>query len=135
MSGSFESRTCGRVGAAVAAGPEVAQLADGVRVEGARHDLRVAEGRHALDHLVGGLVRERDEQDLARRDDAGLDRVRRAAADDARLARAGAGEDDERPAGDLGSRALGVVQVMQQRLPCFASLPSLARCVKCPPSV
>ena len=49
-------------------------------------------------------------------DYAGLDRVRRAPADDARLARARAGEDHERPARGLDGRALGVVEVSQRRL-------------------
>ena len=103
----------GRVGATVAAGPEVAQLAHRVGVEGAGHHARVAQGGHALDHLVRGLVGERHEQDPARRDDAGRDRIRRAAADDARLARARAGEDHQRAARGLGGRALSLVQVRQ----------------------
>ncbi len=57
-----------RVGAAVAAGPEVSELPDGVRVERACHHAAVAQGGHPLDHLVRRLVRERNEQDLVRRD-------------------------------------------------------------------
>ncbi len=77
--------------------------------------------RHPLDHLVGRLVRERDQQDLAGRDSAGLDRVRRAPADDPRLARAGAGEDHQRPARDVDGFSLGLVQVIEKlvRWSCF----------------
>ena len=85
-----------------------------MRMEGARHHARVAQGGHAVDHLVGGLVSERDQQDLARRNRARLDRVRRPVADDARLARARAGQDDERATRKLDGLALGRVQVSQQ---------------------
>ena len=107
----------GRILAAVAAGPEVAELADGVRVEGARHHLRVAEGGHALDHLVGGLVRERDEQHPC---SAGTTPVSIACAARRLMTRVlpvpGAGEDDQRPAGDLSGRALRFVQIRQHLL-------------------
>ena len=105
------------IGAVVAAGPEVAQLADGVRVEGARHHVPVAQGGHAPDHLAGGLVGKRDQQDPRGRDDAGLDRVRRATADHARLAGARAGQNDQRAAGGLDGLALGVVEVVHSLRP------------------
>ncbi len=75
----------------VGAGPEVAELANGMRVEGARHDFGLTEGGHAIDHLVGSLVGEGDEQDLGDRHDASLEGVGGATTDDARLARSGAG--------------------------------------------
>ena len=67
-------------------------------------------------HLGGRLVGERHEQRLLRVDGAGRDRVRGAVADDPRLAGAGAGEDDERPARGRGSLALLVVQAGQDGL-------------------
>ena len=67
----------------------------------------------AADHLVGGLVGEGDEQDLVRRYNASLDRVRGATADHPRLARAGAGQDEERAARGEDGLALGVVEVAE----------------------
>lgn len=55
-----------------------------------------------------------DEQDPAGRYNAGLDRKRRASADDPCLAGARAGEDYQRPARGLGSSALSVVQAIEQ---------------------
>jgi hypothetical protein len=101
----------GRLSTVVAAGPEVAQLADGVRVERARHHVRVPECGHALHHLVSSLVRKRDEQDPASGNGFGVYGMRRAAADDTCLARASAGKDDERTVCDLDGGFLGVVQV------------------------
>ena len=47
-------------------------------------------------HFLGGFVRERDRQDLVRQRVAVADQVCDAAGDDARLAGAGAGEDQQR---------------------------------------
>ncbi len=49
-----------------------------------------------LAHLLRGLVRERDREDLVRPRAAAVDQVREAVREDARLARAGAGEDEQR---------------------------------------
>ena len=51
----------------------------------------------ALPHLLRGLVGEGDGEDLALLRQAGPDQVGDAVGDDARLARAGAGEDEQRP--------------------------------------
>ena len=48
-------------------------------------------------HFLGGLVGERDGEDFVRLGVAVADEIRDAAGDDARLARAGAGEDEQRP--------------------------------------
>jgi len=53
------------------------------------------EGAHAVEHLTGGLVGEREEQDLRRRD-AGLEEAGDAVRQGAGLAAAGAGDDEER---------------------------------------
>jgi hypothetical protein len=52
---------------------------------------------HALAHFVGGLVRERDGEDLVRRDAAFGDEVRDPVRNDARLPGPGAGQDEQRP--------------------------------------
>jgi hypothetical protein len=65
-----------------------------------RHDPHVLGDRradqvpNALTHLVGGLVREGDGEDVAR-PDAGAQQMRYAVGDDARLARTGAGDDQD----------------------------------------
>jgi hypothetical protein len=51
----------------------------------------------ALAHLAGGLVRERDRKDLVRLDAGGEDQVRDPVGEDARLAGARAGDDEQRP--------------------------------------
>ena len=72
---------------------------------------RVAE---PLDHLAGGLVGERDDEDLVGRHDVGRDGVGGPPADDAGLARSGAGQDRHGSAGREDGLALGVVQVVEQ---------------------
>ena len=69
---------------------------------------------HALEplaHLPRGLVRERDREDLVRLHAARADEVRDAIREDARLPRARAGDDEERPLRREDSLALGLVQV------------------------
>ena len=67
-----------------------------------RRDVQVLRDRladeidDALAHLGGGLVSERHREDRPRRD-AALEQARHALRDDARLARARAGEDEHRP--------------------------------------
>ncbi len=53
-------------------------------------------GCHALPHLVGGLVGEGDRQNAGTRDAVRFHQVRHAVRDDARLAAAGAGQQQER---------------------------------------
>ena len=67
----------------------------------------------ALPHLAGGLVGEGDGQDVAR-PHALLEQVGDAAGDDARLAAAGAGEDQQRALEVRDRLALGVGQVGEQ---------------------
>ena len=71
---------------------------------GAEHPLE------ALAHLPRGLVRERDREDLARLDLQVLDEVGDAMRQDARLPRARAGDDEQRPLGVLNGLALGLVE-------------------------
>ena len=82
-------------------------------VEGAHLDLppvvRADEGDDPLAHLAGGLVREGDGEDPPRGDVPDADEVGDAVGDDPRLARSGAGEDEERPLGRRdGAGLLGV---------------------------
>ena len=64
-----------------------------------------------LAHLPRRLVREGDRQDLVRLHAAGSDQVRDAVGQHARLARARAGDDEQRALGGEDGLALGVVQV------------------------
>ena len=64
-------------------------------------------------HLAGGLVGEGDGEDVAGAD-ALLQQVGDAARDDARLAAAGAGQDEQRPFDVRDGLALGGGQVGQQ---------------------
>ena len=90
---------------------ELARVAEPVRI-GAQHPRAGGVERHqphrpraradeqldALAHLLRGLVRERDREDLARARLAGREQVGDPVRQHARLARAGAGEDQQRPA-------------------------------------
>ena len=84
------------------------------RVEGAERDgggeVGADAAREALAHLAGGLVGERDRQDLAGVRDAALDEVRGALGHDARLAGAGAGDDEQRAVGAQHGLALLGIQ-------------------------
>ena len=69
---------------------------------------------HAPAHLLGGLVGERDRQDLMRVGLAGEDEEGNAMGQHARLARTGTREDQERPLA-MGDRlALGLVEAIEQ---------------------
>ena len=70
--------------------------------------------RKPLDHLAGGLVGERDDEHLVRRHGLGRDGVRRPPADDAGLARARGGQDDDRPLDRQDGLPLRVVQVVEE---------------------
>ena len=89
---------------------EVARQADGRRLAAQQPRAERVKRRHphaaavgaeqrldARAHLLGGLVRERDGEHLVRLGVAVADEVGDAAGDDARLAGAGAGEDQQRP--------------------------------------
>ncbi len=85
---------------------EVPELRERGGVERARLDALRAELLKPGTHLAGGLVGERDGEDLGRLERAGQDLVRDPARDRRRLARAGAREDADRPAHGLDRRAL-----------------------------
>jgi hypothetical protein len=68
----------------------------------------------ALAHLGRGLVGERDRKDLVLPRAPAVDEVREPVREDARLARAGSGEDQERPVAVRHSRALGRVQPVEE---------------------
>ena len=70
----------------------------------------------ALAHLLRGLVRERDREDLARPRRARVDEPGDAVGEHAGLARAGAREDQQRAVGVLDGLALGLVQALEQAL-------------------
>ena len=74
------------------------------------------QGLHPLAHLAGGLVCEGDGQDLARPRGPAAHQVRDAVREHAGLARAGAGEDQQRPLAMQHGLALGLVQPLQQGL-------------------
>jgi hypothetical protein len=86
---------------------------------------------HAFLHFARGLVGERDAENVSRRD-AALDHVRDAEGDDARLARARAGEDQHRAANGFDGLALlrverGQIQHRARSLICAeanASIPA-----------
>ena len=69
----------------------------------------------ALGHLAGGLVGEGDGQDGVGRDAFLADQPGDAAGDDAGLARAGSGEDQQRAFGGLDGGALFGIQVGELR--------------------
>jgi hypothetical protein len=71
---------------------------------------------HALAHLLRGLVGEGDGQQLARARATGLHQPRDAVRQDARLARAGAGEDQQRAVTVRDGLALRRVEALQQGL-------------------
>ena len=84
------------------------------RVERARLDVaaRLADERDdPLAQLAGGPVRERHREDLPRPDALDADEVRDAVGEDARLAAAGAGEDEERAIGRRDGPRLLRIQV------------------------
>ena len=91
-----------------------AQHAAAGRVEGEDPDRPRRLPEHPLEplaHLPRRLVRERDREDLVRLHAARADEVRDAVREDARLPRAGAGDDEERALGREHGLALGLVQV------------------------
>ena len=70
----------------------------------------------ALAHLLRGLVREGDREDLARPDAAGLDQPGEPVGQHARLARAGPGEHEQRAGLVCHGLALGLVEAREQVL-------------------
>ena len=69
---------------------------------------------HALPHLLGGFVGEGDREDVPRRHAFFGDQVGDAMSDDARLAGAGAGENQQRAFGCLDGFALLFVEGRQE---------------------
>ena len=89
------------------------------RVERRDRRVRVAVRHELVDpglHLVGGLVRERQREDLRRPRAAGGDQPRDPAGDDLRLARAGARDHEQRPVAVGDGLALLGVEAAEQRL-------------------
>ena len=83
-------------------------------VEGQDPDRARDAAEHVLEplaHLARRLVREGDREDLLRLDPVRVDQVRDPVREDARLAGAGAGDDEERPLGREDGLPLGGVQV------------------------
>ena len=81
------------------------------------HIARVARPTQQLDalaHLRRGLVGERDRQDLARLGLPGADQVRDPVGQDARLARAGAREDQQRAFAVRHGVALGRIEALEE---------------------
>ena len=76
----------------------------------------VPEVREPAGHLSRGLVGERDDEDVARSDDAGGEGPGDPPRDDPGLARAGAGQDAQRPGRDRDGRALVRIEVGEQRV-------------------
>jgi hypothetical protein len=75
---------------------------------------RGAEQRlQALTHLASGLIGEGDREHVVGRDALVLDQVRDAMDDDARLAGAGPGDDEQRAARGLDGFALGRVEAFE----------------------
>ena len=70
----------------------------------------------ALAHLLGGLVREGDRQDLVGLGLVGVDQVRHAVRQHARLPTARAREDQQRPLAMRDRLSLGLVEPFQQLL-------------------
>ena len=78
----------------------------------------------ALGHLAGGLVGEGDGQNRVGRDAFFLDQPGDAAGDDAGLARAGAGQDEQRALGGFDGGALFGIQIGEERLQGVGPVPS-----------
>ena len=95
-----------------------AQHAHAEGVEGGEQ--RLGQGRagqqllHALAHLGRGLVGKGDGEDGIRRDALRLNEIRNAVRDDARLARAGAGQDQDRTIRGLHGGALLRIHLFEQ---------------------
>ncbi len=70
----------------------------------------------ALRHLAGGLVGEGDGENGVGRDALFLNEPGDSAGDDAGLARAGAGKDEQRALGGFNSSALFGIQIGEERL-------------------
>ena len=74
---------------------------------------------HPSAHLLGRLVGERDREDLARLGLVGIDQERDPVREHARLAAAGAREDQQRPLAVGDGLTLGLVEVLEQLLQVF----------------
>ena len=95
-------------------GPEVAQLAQRRRVEGARLHPLGPEPAQPAPHLTGRTRGESDGEHLGRRVDPGGHAVGDAVGDRPGLARAGAGEHPDRPAQRLGHLPLLGVEAREE---------------------
>ena len=99
-------------------------------VEGEDPDRARRAAEHALEplaHLAGGLVRERDREDLVRLHAVRADQVRDAVREHARLPRARAGDDEQRPVDVEHGLPLGRIEVGEELLVrCDGHRPMLA---------
>ena len=102
-----------------------AQNAHAQRVESGDQRLRerrVAEQPiHALGHFAGGFVGEGDGQNRVGRDILFLDEPGDAVCDHARLARSGAGQDQQRAVGGFDCGALFGIEMVEERMQGVAS--------------
>ena len=103
----------GRLGA-VDAWPEMTKLAECRGMERGRRHASMTEVREPACHLACCLVRERDDQDVARADDLRGQRVGHPPRDHAGLAAAGPGQDAQRSVGDRDRLALGGIEVREE---------------------
>ena len=94
--------------------PEVTELAEGGRMEGRRRDPGPTERGEPLAHLAGGLVGERDDERVRRRDRPRLDRIGHPARDRPGLAGPGAGQDADRAGRREDRLALGRIEVREE---------------------
>ena len=96
----------------------LAEDAHARRVEGGDERRADADGPeqalHPPGHLAGGLVGERDGEEIPRGHALGRGQPRDAVGDDPRLAAARAGEDEERPFSVGDGFALGGVQIIEE---------------------
>src|SRR5262249_34732711 len=75
---------------------------------------RLEQSRHAVAHFLGGLIGEGDGENLARPHAVIQNEVRNAVRDDAGLAAAGAGQDEERTFGVLDGLALPGIELCEE---------------------
>src|SRR4051794_5574794 len=94
--------------------PEVPKLPECRGMERRRRHTAMPESGQPSSHLACSLVGERDDENVARPDDARRERIRDPARDHPGLATARAGQDAERPAGRDDCLALSRIEVVQE---------------------
>ena len=111
----LRGKDLGRLGP-VDARPEMAQLPKSSGMEGSRRHAPVAEVRQPTGHRAGGLLGERDDEDVTRPDDACREGPCDASGDHPGLARTGARKDAHRTGRDRHGRALVGIEVGEERV-------------------